>query len=361
MIPIFKPYMPEGVIGDIEKNLYSGKLAYGAYSKQFEQEIGKYIGNKNFISTTTFNYALLIVLSALGLKEGDEVIASPVSCLASNQPFAIKGLKINWVDIDPLTGSICLDDLKRKITFKTKAVFVNYYCGYVGQAKEIFDLVKQYGLPIIDDAIEAFGSSYNNLMVGNLYADATVFSFQTVRLPNTIDGGGISFKNDELYKKSILIRDYGIERDNFRDKNNEISTECDIKLEGYGALMSEVNAIIGCKQMSEISGLIDKQRENAQVWDSIFQGISGIIPLSKIDNSIPNYWIYGIRAKDKLRTILKFREKGFYATSVHINNNIYSVFQNKEELKGVKEFMNSFIAIPSGWWVNREQIEALEW
>ena len=77
MIPVFKPYMPDGIINDIEKNLYSGKLAYGEYSKKFEREIGAYIGNGNFISTTTFNHSLLILLSALGLKEGDEIIASP--------------------------------------------------------------------------------------------------------------------------------------------------------------------------------------------------------------------------------------------------------------------------------------------
>jgi dTDP-4-amino-4,6-dideoxygalactose transaminase len=361
MIPIFKPYMPQKVMEEIEKTLYSDKLAYGKYGKQFELEISTYIGNEKFISTTTYNYALLIILSALGLSKGDEIIASPVSCLASNQPFAIKGLKINWVDVDPLTGSICLDDLRKKITNKTKAVFVNYYCGYVGRAKEIYDLVKQYGLPVIDDAIEAFGSLDNNNMVGNLYADATVFSFQTVRLPNTIDGGGISFKNESLYKKAILIRDYGITRENFRDTNNEISKECDIKLEGYGALMSEVNAIVGCKQIPHLTNLISKQRENARAWDDLIQNMAGILPLMPIENTIPNYWVYGMLVKDKLSAILKFKEKGFYATGVHVNNNIYSVFQNKKELKGVNDFMNSFVAIPAGWWVNEEQIRTFRW
>lgn len=356
MIPIFKPYMPDGVISEIEQNLYSGKLAYGEYSKKFEREIGTYIGNENFISTTTFNHSLLILLSALGLKEGDEIIASPVSCLASNQPFAIKGLKVNWVDIDPSTGSVCLDDLKRKINIKTRAVFVNYYCGFIGQAKEIYDIVKKYELPLIDDAIEAFGSLYNGSMVGNLYADATVFSFQTVRLPNTIDGGGISFKNKDLFAKAILIRDYGIERQSFRDSNNEISSKCDIKLEGYGALMSEINAIIGCKQIGSLNTLISKQRENAKEWDSVLRDTIGIKPLLITDCTVPNYWVYGVLAKDKLDTILKFRDKGFYATSVHINNNIYSVFNNKEELKGVNEFMNHFVALPCGWWVNQEEI-----
>lgn len=361
MIPIFKPYVPQEIISDIELNLSSGKLSYGEHGRQFEKEIGDYIGNDNFISTTTFNYALLIVLSALGLKAGDEIIASPVSCLASNQPFAIKNLKVNWVDIDPSTGSMCVKDLKRKINNNTRAVFVNHYCGYIGQAKEIFDTVKRYNLPLIDDAIEAFGSLYGESMIGNLYADATIFSFQTVRLPNTIDGGGISFKNIDLYRKATLIRDYGIRRDIFRDEYNEISSDCDIALEGYGALMSEVNSIIGYKQIPVLDDLIAKQRKNAQSWHKVIEEMPDIVPLSIIEGTLPNYWIFGVRAENKLAAILKFRDKGFYATSVHINNNIYSVFKNSNNLNGVNEFMKSFVAIPSGWWVDDTQIESIQW
>jgi hypothetical protein len=70
-------------------------------------------------------------------------------------------------------------------------------------------------------------------------------------------------------------------------------------------------------------------------------------------NTLPNRWVYGVLAKNKIETIKEFREDGFYATSVHINNNIYSVFKNKVELKGVNEFINHFVAIPCGWWLNK--------
>ena len=70
-----------------------------------------------------------------------------------------------------------------------------------------------------------------------------------------------------------------------------------------------------------------------------------------------NYWVFGIKAKNKIDTIKKLREKGYYATGVHINNNVYSVFNNKQDLPGVNEFMNEFIAVPSGWWVSPDQIK----
>lgn len=351
MIPIFKPYMPEKLTEGVEKILYSGKLAFGEIGRAFEEKLSSYIGNENLLTVSSYNHALLIILSALGLKAGDEVIASPVSCLASNQPFVIKGLNVVWADVDPNLGSLSIDDVRSKISSRTKAIFHNHYCGYLGYIDQMNALGEEYGIPVIDDCIEAFGSELNGKKTGDLGTDITVFSFQTVRLPNTIDGGAIAFKDKLMFEKAKMIRDYGIERANFRDELNEINPKCDIKLEGYGALMSEINSLIGIRQMDDIDRLLKKQRDNAELWDCRINEMSDVIPLKENSNSSPNNWVYGVLAKNKIETIKVFREQGFYATSVHINNNIYSVFKNNTELKGVSEFMNHFVAIPCGWWV----------
>ena len=357
MIPIFKPYMPDGLTSELETILYSGKLAFGDYGRQFEENLKSYIGNKNILTVSSYNHALLIVLSTLGLKSGDEVIASPVSCLASNQPFAVKGLKVVWADVDPNSGALLVEDVKNKITIKTKAIFHNHYCGYLGHVEEMNALGNAHGIPIIDDNIEAFGSELNNKKAGNLGTNIAIFSFQTVRLPNTIDGGAIVFKDEALFEKAKLIRDYGIDRTTFRNDLNEINKSCDIKLEGYGALMSEVNSLIGVRQIEKTDALITKQRENALKWTNTIDGLAGIKKLSLTPNSIPNNWVYGVLADDRIAFIKKFRELGFYATSVHVNNNIYSVFNNNADLKGVNEFMNRFIALPCGWWIEAKHIQ----
>jgi perosamine synthetase len=352
MIPIFKPFMPKAITAEIDKILYSGNLAYGKIGKLFEQSLTNYIGAKNILTVNSYNQALLIILSTLGLKPGDEIIASPVSCLASNQPFAIKGLRVIWADVDSSTGALSVDDVKNKISKNTKAIFHNHYCGFLGHINEINALGREYGIPIVDDCIEAFGSELENKKTGNLNTDITVFSFQTVRLPNTIDGGAIVFKDEALFQKAKMIRDYGIDRTIFRDCLNEINPKCDIKLEGYGALMSEINSLIGFRQMDDISTLIQKQRENALKWDTIIEEMKDVEKIRLTENTMPNYWLYGVMVKNKTETIKKFREQGFYATGVHINNNIYSVFNNTVELKGVNEFINHFVAIPCGWWTS---------
>lgn len=354
MIPIFKPYMPTQIMSELESILYSGQLAYGKFGKLFESELAKFLGNPLVISVSSYNQAMLLALSILDLKPGDEIIASPVSCLASNQPFVVKGLKVVWADVDPNTGSLCVADVEKRITAKTKAIFHNHFCGYLGDIVAINQLAKKYGLWVVDDCIEAFGSEYNTKRTGNLSADLTVFSFQAVRLPNTIDGAAISFSSKVLYEKAILMRDYGIERKNFRTTYGEINPECDITLEGYGATLSEINSYIGLKQMDCLPNLLERQKKNALDWENRLQNFHKVKPLKLTSGTQPNYWVYGVLCENKNKALQDFREKKWYATSVHINNNIYSVFKDTNSLKGVNEFMNRFLALPCGWWINHD-------
>ncbi|WKZ71072.1 MAG: aminotransferase class V-fold PLP-dependent enzyme [Melioribacteraceae bacterium] len=337
---------------ELNNILYSGKLSYGYWGEEFEKAISSYIGNEYFLSVNSFNSALLVAIAVLELKPGDEVIASPMSCLASNQPFATQNLKVVWADIDPKTGTLDPSDVKRKITKQTKAIFHNHHCGYVGYVEEINQIARQYGLYVVDDAIEAFGSEYSNKKMGNLGADITAFSFQTVRLPNTIDGGGLSFCRKELYERALLIRDLGVNRKKFRDENGEISKKCDIALPGFGATLNETSAYIGLQQVHYIDSLLGKQNENATVWNVKLKEIKNISLLNSINGSKPNYWVYGCFAENKLEAISFFRERNYYASGIHLPNNNYSIFNSKIELKGVNEFYTNFIALPSGWWVN---------
>ena len=251
MIPLFKPYMPEK-LPKLDYILHSGALAYGKWGHEFEKRLGEYIYNSQILATNSFNAAYQLAITTLGLQPKDEVIGSPMTCLASNQPFATQHVKVIWADIEPATGMLDVGDVRKKITPRTKAILVNHFCGYVGYVDEVLALAKEYGLYVIEDAIEGFGAEYKGKKVGNLSADVTVYSFQTVRLPNTIDGGAVSFKDKALYDKAVLVRDYGIDRPRFRDDMKEISPLCDIALPGYGATPSEINSYVGCIQMEVI-------------------------------------------------------------------------------------------------------------
>lgn len=341
--------MPETPL--LNNILQSGQLSYGKYGKEFEKKLSTFLGVENLIVTNTFNMAILVALTTLGLKSGDSVIVSPMACLASTQPLLSLGIKVLWSDVDPLTGTLCPDSVRKLIVKNPKAIIHNHFCGYPGHIDEINAIGKEFGIPVIDDGIEAFGSKYKGNKVGNTETDVAIFSFNAVRIPNTLDGGAIIFKDKNLLEKAKLIRDAGIDRSIFRDELGEISTKCDISLVGHSATPMEINTYIGVQQMQHVEDLLLKQYQNSLYWDQLFLSNEDITPLSR-KNANPNYWVYGFLAKNKVEVIRDFRKKGYYASGVHTNNNQYSAFGDTRELKGVTEFMNTFIAVPSGWWMN---------
>ena len=341
--------MPE--VPEVNNILHSGALAYGDYTKQFEAKLKAYFGTDYLILTSSFSLAISVALTTLGIVSGDEVIASPMACLVSTQPYLSSGLSVRWADIDPQTGTLSPESVRAQITNKTKAIVHNHFCGYPGYINEINSIGEQYGIPVIDDGIECFGSEYKGARIGNCGTDITVFSLSAVRFCNCIDGGVVIFKNKDAYLRSLLIRDSGIDRASFRDSMGEINPACDISLIGYSAMMSNVSGYIGLKQMDTVDDLIRLHRLQADRWNEYFAGQSGYTPITRED-CYPNYWVYGLIVADKRETLYRFREMGYYASGVHIRNDIYSAFGHQNvDLPGVDEFYNSFVALPCGWWM----------
>ena len=111
MIPLYKPYMPVE-LPELNAILHSGALAFGKYGKEFEQKLSSFIGAEQLALVNSFNSAILVTLITLEIKSGDEVIASPMACLASNQPFVTIGAKVVWADVDPMTGTLNPESVK---------------------------------------------------------------------------------------------------------------------------------------------------------------------------------------------------------------------------------------------------------
>ncbi len=348
MIPLYKPYMP-AELPELEKILHSGALAYGKWGKEFESKLRSFVGVENLMTTNTYEMSIQIALTILGLKPEDEVIASPMSCLASNQPLNTFGLKVKWADIDPKSGTLSPDSVRQSISHKTKLIFHNHFCGYIGYVDEMNAIGREFGIPVIDDCIEAFGSKYKGNIAGNLGTDITIFSFQTVRLPNAIDGGALVFKDKKLYEDALLARDFGIRRNIFRDQYGEISQLCDIATPGFGGTINEVNSYIGSLQMDVLPELLVKQKDNAEKWDDVTE----LFKLNNRKEIDPNYWVYGVLSENKIEDMQRFREHRFYASGIHLPNTYYSLFGNQGLKPGVQEFYNKFIAVPCGWWFSK--------
>ncbi len=341
--------MPE--LPELDNILHSGVLNYAKWAQEFEKKLADYIGVNHVLYTNSYSNAWLVLLRTIGINNGDEVIATPMSCLQSTMPFAQAGLKVVWADIDPCHGVLDPDSVRNKITSHTRLICNYHFCGYPGYVDEINAIGKEKGIMVIDDCIEAFGSKYKGKRLGNVGTPISIFNFQTVRLPNTIEGGALVFEEEDLFKKAVIIRDLGIDRSIFRDANGEISATCDISIPSVNATPSDVNGYIGCCQMEIIDDLLNKQVNNAKNWEKKLFDMPSLIDFVRLKDTEPNYWVYGILSNNKEADMKMFKKWGYACSAVHLPNTYYSVFGKQEMPNGVAEFYNKFIALPSGWWM----------
>ena len=341
--------MPDEISATLPIVLNSGEIAYGEHSKRFENKLQSFIGNPNVLAIS--GNSIFFALKLLGIKEGDEVIVSPMSCLMTTQPIVYAGAKVVWADIDPNTGSLDPESVKEKITSKTKAIIHYHWAGYPGYIDEINKLASEHGIKVIEDATESFGAEYKGLKLGNTKTDIVCYSFTPVRLPNALDGGGLAFNCSDLFKKALLLRDLGIDRSKFRDKLGEISKDLDISTIGDSSAMNNVSGFIGASQMDYLNDLYSKQRENAKQWERYFENEPEVKILNRRNNTNPSYWCFTILSNQRDALLNDFRDKGFYASKLHLRNDLYSVFGSSAmNYKGVNEFSKRQLNIPCGWW-----------
>ncbi len=358
MLDLYRVYMPAGLTRDVSGILYSGKVAFGRHAAGFEEKLKTYTGNELLCAVSSNNYALLIACRLLGLKEGDEVIASPVCCLASTQPLLIHRARVVWADIDPRTGTLDPADVRRKITGRTKAILHYHWCGYPGYIAEINKVGREHGVPVIEDASEAFGAVYRGKKIGNTGSGIVCFSFGPVRLPTTVSGGALTFASRKFFGMAALLRDYGIDRSAFRDLSGEISPDCDIAVAGYDAKLSEVGGLIGSAAAGAVDTLLERQARNAELLDTTVPPEKRI----RVPPGVrPTYWVYTLFTGNPRAMLLALRERGIAASQVHLRNDGYSCFGNFRRcaLPGVDDFTSRQLCIPCGWWLTSVDVRRL--
>jgi dTDP-4-amino-4,6-dideoxygalactose transaminase len=184
------------------------------------------------------------------------------------------------------------------------------------------------------------------------------FSFQAIKQLTTIDGGCLTCKSDDDYRRGKLLRWYGIDREGPR---TDMRCELDIEEAGYKWHMNDVAAIIGLEQLYHVDEILQRHRDNAGYYDIEFnrRGIKKCSPLEYNNDRLSSYWLYSILVDDKEK-FKKFMEKnGVMVSAVHSRNDIHSCFKqfNTRGLPGVDEFSKRQISIPVGWWISPEDRE----
>ena len=264
IIPYSRQYISDKDISAISSILKKDLITQGPIVNDFQNKLRKKIGARYAIAVNSGTSALHLACLSIGLQKGDWLWTSPNSFVASANCALYCGAKVDFVDINLITGLIDLNCLERKLeeakknNLLPKVIVPVHLAGTSCDMERIFELSKIYKFHIIEDASHAIGGKYNSSFVGSCkYSDITVFSFHPVKIITTAEGGMATTNNKDLAKKMDLYKSHGItkDQDDFinKDKSPWIYEQ---QFLGFNYRMNEIQAALGLSQLKRLDAIV---------------------------------------------------------------------------------------------------------
>jgi len=380
-IPLFKVFMSPNAAPEVSKILNSGYIGQGPKVEQFEDDLKSFFNVDRLVTLNSGTSGLHLALHLLkkpiksikqvdgvafyedfwpGIQPGDEVLATALTCTASNFPILANGLNIKWVDVDPTTLNMDLDDLERKITPKTKAIILVHWGGYPNDLDRIKQIqeksLKLYGFKpaVIEDGAHSFGSKYKGKHLGN-HGNMVMYSLQAIKHITAIDGGVLVLPHTELYNRSKLLRWYGIDRDSNR---KDFRCEADIEEWGFKFHMNDICATVGIENLKHASEIIGKHQANAKYYDNTLSNVNGLTLLDRHSDRESAFWIYSMLVDDRDGFYKWMKECGIVVSQVHERNDKHTCVRDYlSPLPTLDKTIGKIVSIPVGWWMRNEERE----
>jgi len=253
-----KPTLDQDDYQEVLDVLKSGHLVQGEKVDEFEKDISSFVGVKNGVAVSSGTAALHLSLIALGVGKGDEVVIPSYVCSALLNAVLYVGAVPIVSDIDGTTFNISVDDLKKKITKRTKTIILPHMFGLPADIDEILSL----GIPVIEDCAQSAGSRYKSGYTGSFGA-LSIFSFYATKMLSTGEGGMVLSNEDGLIRAVRDMRDYD-EKDNYSVR--------------YNYKMTDFQAALGISQLKKLSLFVGRRKEIAGLYDEALEGMAFPIP-----------------------------------------------------------------------------------
>jgi dTDP-4-amino-4,6-dideoxygalactose transaminase len=288
----------------------------------------------------------MIALRLAGVKPGDDVVSTAMTCSATNMAIKAVGANIIWADI-LLDGNINPESVKRNITPKTKAVVALHWGGWPCNLDALLNACEERGIQLVEDAAHALGAEYRGFKIGN-YGHFAAFSLQAIKHINTIEGGFLCCDRRDSYAKGKVLRWFGIDRDGPR---TDLRCEQDIAVAGSKGNLVDPLAVIGIEQMKGLPEVVAQHRANAAYYRQEMHGLKKIRPLPYEDDRKSAYWLFSVLVDDKRKFRAFMAERGVMVSAIHSRNDVFSCFADSKRgpLPGLDYFAEHQMAIPVHW------------
>ena len=354
-IPLLQPFIDKSEINNVLNCLQTGWLSSkGVYVKKFENKFTQFLGGGYAVSVTNGTAAIELGLASLGVGKGDEVILPNFTFGATINAVINIGAKPVVVDIDKAKWTISVDQIKKNITKKTKAILIVHVYGLVCELKKINKLVKKHKLFLVEDCAEALGSKLNKKYIG-INGDCSTFSFYPNKTITTGEGGMVVFKNKKVFNHSLILRNQG----------REISDTFFIHKErGFNYRMSNIQAAIGYSQMFKIKKFLSFRKKVFNFYDRAFKNISNFELMPNIKNSQNSGWLYVLKINSfdhKKRDVLisNLKKKGIEARPAFYPLNRMDPFKSfcKGKYPESNEVALKSICLPSSPFLTKNELK----
>jgi len=342
MITMFWPYVPDEAIKAVSEVLKGRWIGQGPRVDAVEKKFSQKFNIPYSVTVNAGTSALHLALKLSNLEEGDEVITTPMTCTATNIPILYSKSKVVFADIQEKTMNIDPEDIKRKITPKTKAIMVVHWAGYPCDMAEINKIAKDYNLKVIEDAAHALGAKYEDKYIGAI-SDYACFSFQAIKQITSIDGGMLTIQNEDEYKRAKLLRWYGIDR----EFKGDIYWKYQIKEIGYKYHMNDVTATILDIQLDKLNDVLKRRKEVADQYLKELRDVPGLTLLDRKPDRESGNWLFTIQVEKRDDFQKKLAENEIESHMVHVRNDICPIFGGtRRDLPTMNKVEDKYLSIP---------------
>lgn len=367
MIPLFKPYISQAAINNVETTLRSGYIAQGPQVDKLEGLLRDELCSNNIVTVNSCTSALFLAYKLIKenfrLADDAEVLTSPVTCAATNLPILHNNLRIKWCDVDIHTCNIDLKDVKDKLSDRTRILTVVHWGGYpvdlhaIQRVKELYKDIYERELIVVHDMAHSFGSKFRRSEFAPIcHNDYLCFSHQAIKALSFGDGGTL-ITPDYAYKQARKLRWFGIDRDlggSFRHSYN-------IQDAGYKLHLNDIAASIGIGNLYSVNNaVIKRQKENAAYLEYNITNPRIKKPPTNDDTFSSAYWLYTIQVEDNNHFIEYMKGRDIEANPVHTRNDKCDVFKEfRTQLDNVSFLEGRRCCIPNGWFLQPIDLEKI--
>lgn len=340
-----KPSIGEGEKREVSRVLGEEFLGCGVEVKGFEEDLGEYFGGRGVVCVNSGTAALQLAVQAIG---GGEILVPSLTFVACFQAIKAGGGEPVACEVNLESGLMDLEDVRRRVTAKTKGIMPVHYTGMMCDMGAIWEFAKQKGLRVIEDAAHAIGGRYKDGSKVGSVGDIVCFSFDGIKNITSGEGGAVVSGDLEVIRKVRDSRLLGIEKDTEARYRRERLWEFEVREAGYRYHMSDINAAIGRVQLRRLDGEFGPKR--VKLWKryrELFEGVDGVRVLEgAVEGVVPHIMVirvFGGR-RDEVRERLK--EEGIGVGMHYKPSHLLERFKTEYKLPNVERLYGELLTLP---------------